>query len=70
MRRQTSSVRILFCLASGMPLSIVAGDVYERAGRFERMIKRYRTFTFVFNSLNPACEWLGGNAKYVERILE
>jgi hypothetical protein len=50
--------------------AIVAGDVYERAGRFERMIKRYRTFTFVFNSLNPACEWLGGNAKYVERILE
>src|SRR6188474_3654637 len=39
--------------------AIVAGDAFEKAGIFERLITRYRPFVFVFNTLNPACGWLG-----------
>jgi hypothetical protein len=50
--------------------AIVAGDAFEKAGIFERLITRYRPFVFVFNTLNPACGWLGVDVADAQRILE
>ena len=50
--------------------AIVAGDAFVKAGQFERLIARYRPFVFVFNSLNPACRWLGIDREEVEDTLQ
>jgi len=50
--------------------AIVAGDAFEKAGIFERLITRYRPFVFVFNTLNPACGWLGIDVADAQRTLE
>jgi hypothetical protein len=51
-------------------VAVVAGDEFEKAGLFERYIARYRPFLFVFNSLNPACAWLGLDAREITKILD
>lgn len=50
--------------------AIVAGDAFEKAGIFERLITRYRPFVFVFNTLHPACGWLGIDVADAQRTLE
>ena len=50
--------------------AIAAGDAFAKAGVFERLIAPYRPFVFVFNSLNPACGWLGIDAREPERTLQ
>ena len=39
--------------------AIVAGDAYEQARVFEDVIARHRALVIAFNSLKPACDWLG-----------
>jgi hypothetical protein len=55
---------------AGLRIAVVAGGAFEKAGIFERHIARYRPFMFVFNSLNPACSWLGLDAKEIGPILD
>jgi len=50
--------------------AIVAGDAFVKAGIFERLITRHRPFVFVFNTLNPACDWLGIDVADAQRALE
>ena len=50
--------------------AIVAGDAFEKAGIFERLITKYQPFVFVFNTLTPACEWLGIDVADAQRTLE
>ena len=49
--------------------AIVAGAAFLRAGEFEKMTWRYPMFVFVFNTLNPACDWLGIDPDQAEGIL-
>ena len=44
---------------ANLRVAIVAGGAFVKAGIFERFITRHRPFVFVFNTLNPACGWLG-----------
>jgi hypothetical protein len=53
-----------------MRVAVVAGEFFEKAGVFERYIARHRPFLFVFNSLNPACSWLGLDANEIDPILD
>jgi hypothetical protein len=55
---------------AGLRHAIVAGDAFVKADAFERLIRRYGLFAFVFNSLNPACAWLGIDATDAGRILQ
>ena len=50
--------------------AIVAGDAFVKAGIFERLITRYQPFVFVFNTLHPACGWLGIEVADAQRTLE
>ena len=54
---------------ANLRVAIVAGGEYRRAGVFERLSLRYPIFVFSFNTLRPACEWLGIDADHAERIL-
>ena len=49
--------------------AIVAAESYVKAGVFERLITPYRPFVFVFNTLRPACMWLGIDAAQTEGSL-
>ena len=51
-------------------VAIVAGDAFVKAGMFERFVTRHRPFVFVFNTLNPACEWLGIDVSDAQRTLQ
>ena len=63
---------------AGLRVAIVAVDAFVQAavdafvetGVFERLIPRHRPLMFVFDSLNPACEWLGVDANDVGRSLQ
>jgi hypothetical protein len=50
--------------------AIVAGGEFLKAGAFERWTLRYPMFVFVFNTLQPACEWLGIDPDEAERLLQ
>ena len=54
---------------ANLRVAIVAGGELHRAGIFERLSMRYPMFVFSFNTLRPACEWLGIDADQAERIL-
>ena len=54
---------------SNLRAAIVAGGEFLKAGVFERLSLRYPIFVFSFNTLRPACEWLGINADQAERVL-
>ena len=54
---------------ANLRVAIVAGGEFHRAGVFERLSLRYPMFVFSFNTLRPACEWLGVDADHAERIL-
>ncbi len=62
----------------GLRVAIVAGDAFVQAavdafietGVFERLIPGHRPLMLVFDSLNPACEWLGVDASNVGRSLQ
>ena len=62
----------------GVRVAIVAGDAFVQAavdafietGVFERLVPQQRPLIFVFDSLNPACEWLGVDASDVGRSLQ
>ena len=49
--------------------AIVAGGEFLKAGVFERLSLRYPMYVFAFNTLRPACEWLGIDADQAERVL-
>jgi hypothetical protein len=51
-------------------VAIVAGPWFEKANEFERLLTPYRPYLFVFNSLTPACEWLGIAPADVEEVLQ
>jgi len=51
-------------------VAVVAGDAFVKAGMFERFVRRYRPFVFVFNTLNPACGWLGLDVADAQHALE
>jgi hypothetical protein len=53
----------------GLKAAIVAGDAYEQARMFEDLIARHRAIVIAFNSLSPACYWLGVDANHAERTL-
>ena len=53
----------------GLKAAIVAGDAYEQARMFEDVIARHRAMVFAFNSLNPACDWLGIDTGHAAQIL-
>ena len=53
-----------------MRVAVVASEFFEKTGTFERDISRHRPFLFVFSSLNPACNWLGLDAREMEPILD
>jgi hypothetical protein len=50
--------------------AIVAGDAFAHARRFEDLIARHRGTVFAFNSLRPACDWLGIDQTLVEQSLD
>jgi hypothetical protein len=50
--------------------AIVAGDAYAKARMFEDLIARHRGMVFAFNSLRPACSWLGIDVNETEQSLE
>jgi hypothetical protein len=54
---------------SNLRAAIVAGGEFLKAGIFEQMFLRYPIFVFSFNTLRPACEWLGIDSDHAERIL-
>ena len=62
----------------GLRVAIVAMDAFVEAavnafietGVFDRLIPEHRPLIFVFDSLNPACEWLGVDAGNVGRRLQ
>jgi hypothetical protein len=39
--------------------AIVAGDAYARSRVFEDFIAQHLAIVIAFNTLRPACEWLG-----------
>jgi len=55
---------------ANLRVAIVAGDEFAKAREFEALIAPYQPLLFVFNSLRPACEWLGVDAEDVGRILQ
>jgi hypothetical protein len=54
---------------ANLRVAIVAGAEFRRAGVFERLSMRYPMFVFSFNTLRPACEWLGIDPDHAERML-
>jgi hypothetical protein len=50
--------------------AIVAGESFANARLFEDLIARQRGVVFAFNSLRPACDWLGIDPAKVEQSLE
>ena len=54
---------------SSLRAAIVAGGEFVKAGVFERLSLQYPIFVFSFNTLRPACEWLGIDADQAERVL-
>jgi hypothetical protein len=57
-------------MIANLKVAIVAGEAFEKAGMFERFLTRHRPFVFVFNTLNPACGWLGIDVTDAERTLQ
>ena len=55
---------------ANLRVAVVAGDAFEKAGIFERLITKYQPFVFVFNTLNPACGWPGIDVADAQRTLE
>ena len=53
------------------PFVQAAVDAFMETGVFERLVPRQRPLILVFDSLNPACEWLGvDDASDVRRGLQ
>jgi hypothetical protein len=50
--------------------AIVAGESFANARLFEDLIARQHGMAFAFNSLRPACDWLGVDPAAVEASLE
>jgi hypothetical protein len=50
--------------------AIVAGHSFAKARMFEDLIARHRGLVFAFNSLRPACSWLGIDLSDAERSLD
>lgn len=55
---------------AGLKAAIVAGDAYVQARIFEDLIAQHRGSVIAFNSLGPACAWLGVETGHAEQALE
>jgi hypothetical protein len=55
---------------ANMKAAIVAGDAFQKAVTFERLITRYGASVIVFNSLATACTWLNLNEGEVKGALQ
>jgi len=55
---------------AGLRAAIVAGDAFQKARIFEDMVAHHWGLVFTFNSLGPACGWLGIDHEYAEQALE
>jgi hypothetical protein len=53
----------------GLKAAIVAGAAYPQARMFEDVIARHGATVFAFNSLNPACDWLGVDVDHASQTL-
>jgi hypothetical protein len=51
-------------------VAVVAADSYIKAGTFEKLIAPHQVLLFVFNSIRPACGWLGIDVADAEAILQ
>ena len=49
--------------------AIVAGPSYEQARMFEDVIAPHHALVFAFNSLTPACDWLGIDPNHAAQTL-
>ncbi len=55
---------------ANMRVAIVAGDAFDKAVVFERVISRYGASVIVFNVLNTACKWLGIDVTEAKPMLQ
>jgi hypothetical protein len=55
---------------AGLRAAIVAGDAFQKARVFEDMVAHHWGLVFTFNSLDPACRWLGIDPENAEQALE
>jgi hypothetical protein len=55
---------------STLKAAIVAGDAYAQSRVFEDFIAQHRAIVIAFNTLRPACEWLGIDTEDAQRELE
>ena len=53
----------------GLKAAIVAGDAYPAARLFEDVIGQHGAVVIAFNSLNPACDWLGIDTAHASETL-
>jgi len=52
-----------------MKVAVVAGEAFNEAVIFERVISRYGASVVVFNLLHTACKWLGIDVDEAETML-